>query len=241
MRAFSVLIVGVSANFVMPGLSGEAGHIYEIATDYAATMVFVCMSFAIVRRTVFKPARYEVPAQFGKAHKADAIFLLSLIALLMFADSLFEAAKAAAQAQQTHTADFTALLSLPWVLKVIIVSASLPTIGKLYFSGYLLHEAAFYFLLCYRPFGIQFHVESSLLAIYFSKLERGKLKPVKWGVGDAHLDQVKSFGVKTFEDFTWKHMLDFYSCADCGRCSDNCPANAVGRPLSPQLRPNSAL
>jgi Fe-S oxidoreductase len=41
--------------------------------------------------------------------------------------------------------------------------------------------------------------------------------------------------VKTFEDFTWKHMLDFYSCADCGRCSDNCPANAVGRPLSPRF------
>ena len=34
---------------------------------------------------------------------------------------------------------------------------------------------------------------------------------------------MKSFGVKKFEDFTWKHMLDFYSCADCGRCSDQCP------------------
>jgi Fe-S oxidoreductase len=41
--------------------------------------------------------------------------------------------------------------------------------------------------------------------------------------------------VKKFEDFTWKHILDFYSCADCGRCSDNCPANAVGRPLSPRF------
>jgi Fe-S oxidoreductase len=30
-------------------------------------------------------------------------------------------------------------------------------------------------------------------------------------------------------------MLDFYSCADCGRCSDHCPANAVGRPLSPRF------
>jgi Fe-S oxidoreductase len=54
-------------------------------------------------------------------------------------------------------------------------------------------------------------------------------------VADEQIDQVKSFGVKTFEDFTWKHMLDFYSCADCGRCSDQCPANAVGRPLSPRF------
>jgi Fe-S oxidoreductase len=54
-------------------------------------------------------------------------------------------------------------------------------------------------------------------------------------VTDDQLAQVKSFGIKQFEDFTWKHMLDFYSCADCGRCSDNCPANAVGRPLSPRF------
>ncbi len=66
-------------------------------------------------------------------------------------------------------------------------------------------------------------------------MDREILKPVRWGVSDEHLDQVKSFGVKTFEDFTWKQMLDFYSCADCGRCSDNCPANAVGRPLSPRF------
>jgi Fe-S oxidoreductase len=49
------------------------------------------------------------------------------------------------------------------------------------------------------------------------------------------LDDLESFGIKRLEDFTWKHMLDFYSCADCGRCSDNCPANAVGRPLSPRF------
>ena len=89
MRAFTMLIVGVSDNFVMPGLGGRAGPIYDFITDYAATIVFLCMVIAIVRRLVFKPARYAVPASFGKAHKADAIFLLALIALLMVADSLF--------------------------------------------------------------------------------------------------------------------------------------------------------
>ena len=235
MRAFTVLIVGVSQNFVMPGLSGEAGHVYEVLTDYAATVVFLCMVFAIVRRVVFKPARYEVPAKFGKAHKADAIFLLVLIAILMVADSGFEAAKAAAQMQAGEIAEFSAALSLPWLLKMLFVSFPVSTLGKLYFSGYLLHEITFYFLLCYRPFGIQFHVETSLFNVYFSKLDKNRLKPVRWGISDEHLGQVKSFGVKTFEDFTWKHMLDFYSCADCGRCSDNCPANAAGRPLSPRF------
>ncbi len=235
MRAFTVLIAGVSPNFVMPGLSGTAGHYYEVATDYAASVVFLCMLFAIVRRMVFHPARYEVPAKFGKAHKADAIFLLVLIAILMLADSLFEAARAAGQAQSAQHVEFAAVLSLPWVLKVALASASLPTLGRLYFAGYLLHELAFYFLLCYRPFGIQFHVETSLFNVYFAKLDRNTLKPVKWGVSEEHLDQVKSFGVKKFEDFTWKHMLDFYTCADCGRCSDNCPSHAAGRPLSPRF------
>ncbi|MGA8493591.1 MAG: (Fe-S)-binding protein, partial [Terriglobales bacterium] len=235
MRAFTVLIAGVSQNFVMPGLSGNVGQIYEAITDYAATVVFLCMAFAIVRRLVFKPARYEVPTRYGKAHKADAVFLLVLIAILMIADSLFEGVKASAQAQQGLLVELETVLSLPWLVKTAFASTSLVVLGKLYFSGYLLHEVAFYFLLCYRPFGIQFHVETSLFNVYFAKLNKGTLKPVRWGVSDEHVDQVKSFGVKTFEDFTWKHMLDFYSCADCGRCSDNCPANAVGRPLSPRF------
>ena len=235
LRAFSVLIVGVSENFVWPGLSGRAGPIYDLVTDYAATIVFLCMAIAVIRRLVFKPARYAVPARYGKAHTADAIFLLSLIAILMVADSLFAAAKAAAQSSSVQPVETLAIFSLPWLLQKALVSASLPLLGRLYFGAYLLHELTFYFLLCYRPFGIQFHVETSLFNIYFAKLDREILKPVRWGVADEHLDRVKSFGVKTFEDFTWKHMLDFYSCADCGRCSDNCPANAVGRPLSPRF------
>ena len=219
----------------MPGLAGRAGPIYDIVTDYAATIVFLCMVVAVIRRLVFQPARYAVPARYGKAHTADAIFLLSLIAILMVADSLFAAAKVAGQLQAGHSVEALAAFSLPWILQKALVATPLATLGKLYFGAYLVHELAFYFLLCYRPFGIQFHVETSLFNIYFAKLDREILKPVRWGVSDEHLDQVKSFGVKTFEDFTWKHMLDFYSCADCGRCSDNCPANAVGRPLSPRF------
>ncbi len=233
-RAFSLLILGISENFVTPGSPGEAGHIYEMITDYAATIVFACMVIAAVRRIVFKPARYEVPPKYGKGHKVDAVFLLALIALLMLSESVFEASKVAFLAQQGHTA-FLAAMSLPWILKNALSSDSLPALWNLHRGAYLLDVLTFYFLLCYRPFGIQFHVETSLFNVYFAKLDRGTVKPVRCGVTDEQLDQVKSFGVKKFEDFTWKHMLDFYSCADCGRCSDNCPANAVGRPLSPRF------
>jgi heterodisulfide reductase subunit C len=234
-RAFSLLSFRISGNFALPGFPGEAGHLYDIVTDYAATVVFLCMWVAAIRRLVFKPKRYAVSAKYGKGHAADAIFLLALIALLMAADSLFAASSAAGLSRQGESVEGLAFCSLPWILKSALVTLPLSTLWNLRVAAYLVHEVTFYFLLCYRPFGIQFHVETSLFNVFFGKLDRGTIKPVRWGVSDEHLDQVKSFGVKTFEDFTWKHMLDFYSCADCGRCSDNCPSNAAGRALSPRF------
>jgi len=234
-RSFSTLLVGVSRYVATQGPPSQIAYLYSTVTDYAATVVFICMLVAIIRRLVFRPARYAVPTRYGRVHTADAIFLLALIAVLMAADGLYSAAVAAGQFKVDQAGEQLAFLSLPWLLQLALASSSLAAIGKFCFAAYLVHEVTFYFLLCYRPFGIQFHVETSLFNVYFAKLSRGSLKPVRWDVPDGALDQAKSFGVKTFEDFTWKHMLDFYSCADCGRCSDNCPANKVGRPLSPRF------
>src|SRR6516165_12699714 len=88
-HTFSLLIFGMS--LVPPGFSGKAGHLYDVITDYAASVVFMAVTIAAIRRLFFKPARYAVPARYGKGHPADAIFLLALIGILMLADSLFEA------------------------------------------------------------------------------------------------------------------------------------------------------
>ncbi len=234
-HSFSLVIVGISTNFVMPGFSGRVGDVYNILKDYAATLVFISVAMAAIRRAFFKPARYAVPAKYGRDHTAEAVFILGLIATLMLADGLFEASEAAAQLSLGQPAEFLAVLSLPWIFKSVLVSASLPTLQSLHFVSYLVHDVTFFVFLCFLPLGKHFHVVTSLFNVYFAKLDREILKPVRYGVTDEHLEQVKSFGVKTFEDFTWKHILDFYSCADCGRCSDNCPANAVGRPLSPRF------
>jgi Fe-S oxidoreductase len=43
------------------------------------------------------------------------------------------------------------------------------------------------------------------------------------------------FGVGKVEDFTWKGLLDFSTCTECGRCQDQCPAWNTDKPLSPKL------
>ncbi|WP_319523724.1 (Fe-S)-binding protein [uncultured Desulfosarcina sp.] len=234
-RSCSLVIIGVFPDFVMPGFDGVIGHIYNFLKDYAATAVLVACAIAAWRRGVVKPARYAVPAKYGHDHTAEALFVLGLISTLMISESLFEASSVAANTQAGLHAEFLAPLSLAWLFKTALISASTDTLQAIHIVAYYIHDLTFFFFLCFLPLGKHFHVITSIFNVFFMRLARGNIKPVKYGIKDDDLDDLESFGVKKLEDFTWKHMLDFYSCADCGRCSDNCPANAVGRPLSPRF------
>ncbi|MFF4409616.1 heterodisulfide reductase-related iron-sulfur binding cluster [Streptomyces sp. NPDC001262] len=43
------------------------------------------------------------------------------------------------------------------------------------------------------------------------------------------------FGVSQIEHFSWKGLLDFSTCTECGRCQSQCPAWNTGKPLSPKM------
>ncbi len=57
-------------------------------------------------------------------------------------------------------------------------------------------------------------------------------KPLDFEEADPEKDQ---FGVAQVEQFTWKGLLDFNTCTECGRCQSQCPAWNTGKPLSPKL------
>ena len=234
-RSTSLVFLGFWDGFVFPGFGGAAGHVYSILKDYAATAVLLACAVAAVRRGLFKPERYAVPPRYGKDHTAEAIFVLGLIATLMLSESLFEASLVAAQIQQLKPVEFLAPGSLAAILRNMLLDTPIVKLQSLHIGAYLVHDITFFFFLCFLPMGKHFHVITSLFNVFFMRLERGHIKPVQHGVADDQLDDLESFGVKQYQDFTWKHVLDFYSCADCGRCSDNCPANAVSRPLSPRF------
>ena len=234
-RSVSLVIIGFSDGFVFPGLGGGLGLVYNFIKDYAATFVLIACIVAAVRRGIYKPKRYAVPEKYGKDHTAEAVFVLGIISTLMISESLFEATEAAFAFQKTGETHFLAPLTLVWVFRIMLSSVSLNILQGLHIFFYYVHDLAFFFFLCFLPMGKHFHVITSIFNVFFMRVQKGKIKPVMYGISDDKLDDLTSFGVKKLEDFTWKHMLDFYSCADCGRCSDQCPANAVGRPLSPRF------
>ena len=230
-RSTELVLLGIVAGFEMPGLGGALGDVYHAVKDYASTAVFVAVVILAIRRAFFRPARYAVPEQVGKDHTPEALLVLGLIGTLMVSESLFEASRLAAEPGAAPATVGT----LTWAFERWLAGTAASTLASIGLAAYTVHDLTFFFFLCLLPFGKHFHVITSLFNVFFMRLETGTVKPVRHGVGDDALDDLASFGVKTFEDFTWKHMLDFYSCVDCGRCSDHCPANRVGRPLSPRF------
>jgi Fe-S oxidoreductase len=235
LRSITLVLLGISEGYVLPGLDGTAGVVYGVIKDFAGTWILIACVAAMVRRGIFKPARYAVPPKHGKEHTWEAFLVLLLITGLVICDMVFEGSLAAAHIQHGLKTEILAPGTGTWIAAGVLKGFSTEKLQSLYLGSYFLHELIFFFFLCFLPLGKHFHVITSLPNVFLMKLDKGTIKPVRWGVADEQLDNLESFGVKTYEDFTWKHILDFYSCVDCGRCSDHCPANAVGRPLSPRF------
>ena len=55
----------------------------------------------------------------------------------------------------------------------------------------------------------------------------GRLSPIE------NIEEQEIFGVGQIQDFTWKQLFELDACVRCGRCTEVCPANIAGQPLSP--------
>ncbi|WP_170047701.1 (Fe-S)-binding protein [Couchioplanes caeruleus] len=84
------------------------------------------------------------------------------------------------------------------------------------------------------------HIGLAPLNVLFSRRPRalGPLLPVHSGGAPVNFedpDEDDKIGRGAIEDFTWKGMLDFGSCTECGRCQSQCPAWHTDKPLNPKL------
>ncbi len=230
-----LVVLGLSPEFNFPFFDGTVGLIYQFFKEIAATLVLIACVIAAIRRGIFRPERYAVPPALGHDHTGEAVLVLGMISGLMLADFSYEGSLIAAEVASGHAPDMLIPFTGTWFVFKILSGASAGTLQVFNSWGYMVHEVIFFTFLNMLPLGKHFHVITSLPNVFFSKLTKGTVKPVVHGITEEEMDELESIGVKKLTDFTWKHILDFYSCADCGRCSDQCPANAVGRPLSPRF------
>lgn len=94
--------------------------------------------------------------------------------------------------------------------------------------------------------GVAWHRFTAWFNIFFKRKASGgtalgALQPIRVG-GEPldfenleDLDEEAALGVGKVEDFTWKNILDFTTCTECGRCQSQCPAWNTAKPLSPKL------
>jgi Fe-S oxidoreductase len=88
--------------------------------------------------------------------------------------------------------------------------------------------------LVYLPRSKHLHIATAVVNVYFGRTRaRGRLEPLRFDEEGPEEDM--RLGAGTVADLTWKQVVDTYSCTECGRCQDACPAYATGKALSPKL------
>ncbi len=89
--------------------------------------------------------------------------------------------------------------------------------------------------LAYLPYSKHLHIFSAAINVWFARTgPGGRLEPLRFD-DDSVPEEELRFGVGTAKDLTFKEVLDGFSCTECGRCQDACPAFATGKVLSPKL------
>jgi Fe-S oxidoreductase/nitrate reductase gamma subunit len=201
--------------------------ILYLLQDLLCLGVVVALVFSLYRRFVVKPERLRFSDQ--QAANLDAGIIIGLILLLIVC--LFGARAAEyrlAQIEPGHYFPQAAFISVAFSgLLAGLPEASLLTWYSFFWWAHTLIILGF---LVYIPFSKHLHILGAIPNVFFRRFRPlGELSKL-----DLEDESVETYGVSKIEEFTWKQNLDLYACTECGRCSENCPANLTGKPLSPK-------
>ena len=195
--------------------------------DLLCAGVIVALYYALHRRFVVKPERLRFRDQ--QAANLDASIIIGMILVLIV---LLFGARAVeyrlAQIEPGHYFPLTAFISV--ILSVPFAWLSEQRLLGWYSFFWWGHTLLILGFLVYIPFSKHLHILGAIPNVFFRRFKPvGELTKL-----DLEDESVETYGVSKIEEFTWKQNLDLYACTECGRCSENCPANLTGKPLSPK-------
>ncbi|MCX6126173.1 MAG: 4Fe-4S dicluster domain-containing protein, partial [Proteobacteria bacterium] len=221
----SGIITGFSFKWILG--EGELFRAYMLSQDYANTLVALAICYAIARRLFFPPRRFQ---DLTRASRMDAYIVLSLILALVSTTLVYIGAKAFLA--DSHAVAMTSVPISSSIAKAIggIFGVESPA-GWASFSHiwWILHCIVLFSFTTFLPYSKHQHLIWVWPNILFkSNKGRGRLRPMEFK------DDAESFGAGKAEDFTWKELLDGMTCVECGRCTEQCPANFTGKPLDPR-------
>jgi Fe-S oxidoreductase len=207
--------------------------------DLAVVGVLIgIVTFAIIRM-VTSPKREGRRSRFFGSHLSTAWVVLFMISMVLLSLLLYRGA-------QYNLGVFPFMdggaFASEWVAGLLEplgeeTNEILEHVFVLFAVGVLL---GFLVLVVYSK---HLHIFTSEPNVAFKRqpIALGALEPIRINGQDVdfenidELDEDAALGIGKVEDFTWKGMLDFMACTECGRCQSQCPAWNTDKPLSPKL------
>ncbi|HBA88004.1 MAG TPA: electron transfer flavoprotein [Geobacter sp.] len=212
---------GIIPGFTLSFLPAALHHALLFAFDLASLLALAAVLVAFSRRLFFPHS--SMSSNYVKARSVEGFLILSLIALLMVAYFGLHGATIAAGTEQGAAAMpvsglVAALISASW-------SGSLASLALFF---WWLHAAALLAFLCLLPASKHMHILTGIPNIFLASAEKPNHQPREEFVKGGR------YGASTVQQFSWKDLLDGFSCTECGRCQDACPAAATGKALNPR-------
>jgi Fe-S oxidoreductase len=199
---------------------------YTLLKDVTELVVAGMILVAYFRRWVIRPWRIT--------QSRDAEFVLLLILLLMVTDFCLDGAWMLTYAKTPEAAFEAEWAIVGPALAGIFSGASAETQTALFHVFYWAHIGILFLFMNYLPHSKHFHVITALPNVFFSNQKKGYPIAIIQDIEAEFEKEEPLIGASRLEDFSWKQILDIYTCTECGRCLVNCPAKLTEKWLQPK-------
>ncbi|GAA4063596.1 (Fe-S)-binding protein [Streptomyces shaanxiensis] len=229
------------ADWTLPVIGGFLP--FELYIEFIGVMTILGIAVLIVIRLLSLPSRAGRKSRFAGSKSGQAYFVEYVILTIGLAIYVLRGLEGAIH----HVEHYEAAYFASYPLVLAFKGLSVPTLQTLiYFTAMVKISTSFIWMIVVSlntNMGVAWHRFLGFPNIWFKRnatggTALGALLPMTSGgkpidFTDPGDDDV--FGVSQVEQFSWKGLLDFSTCTECGRCQSQCPAWNTGKPLSPKL------